>query len=725
MADLFSQAVALHRAGLLDEAESVYHTIISTCPGHADALSLLGVIAHQRGQPHQAVEWLRRAIALQGDRPAYHLNLARALVALNRLDEAIACCRLAKRLQPNEPEVYLSLGRALHDARYWTEAEHTWEEFRQRWPTDARGPSSLADCLQLQGRTAEAVGAYRQALALSPDDGAAHLAAGTLLLSTDDLAGAESHLRQATELQPDLPAAWINLGTCRLRLERPREALDAYLRAQQLAPGTPTLGVNIGLALVGCGQIPEALHCFDQVLQMAPDNVFALCGRAEALRQLDEPAEAIALYTRALTLRPEYSTYRALGDALWELGAADRATATRREAAGRFPEHADAHIELGLALASLGEFEGAATAYRAALGLCPGQPRALGELARILGGQLPENDYHAVCAAIDQPAATPDRAALHFGLAHVEDARGNHDQAAWHLRQANMLLFEDAGIRGQGHDPDSAAKYVDRLISTFSASRFEQTHGFGHPGDQPVFVFGMPRSGTTLVEQILASHGAVFGAGELRFGSRSLERLPTVMGARCDALDCVRQLTAAAARASAEWYLQRVALATGSDARRIVDKMPENYFALGWLQILFPRAHFVHCRRDLRDIALSCWMTNFSASHWSNDLHHIARRIRDYQRVMDHWRSVLPVTFLEIDYERLVTDPEVQSRRLIDWLGLEWDPRCLEYYRTRRVVFTASMTQVRRPIYTRSIGRWRNYVKALQPLLDELGLERE
>jgi hypothetical protein len=221
----------------------------------------------------------------------------------------------------------------------------------------------------------------------------------------------------------------------------------------------------------------------------------------------------------------------------------------------------------------------------------------------------------------------------------------------------------------------------------------------------------------------MASHPSVFGAGECRFGHQALGRLPSELGMNIDPLDCIGRLTKSAVQNSANWYLEQVHRLDKKNPLRIIDKMPQNFRLLGLLQILFPNGKFIHCRRDMRDVALSCWMTNFQNYSWSFDLHHIAAEIRDYQRVMAYWKAVLPLPVMDVQYERLVADLEAESRNLIAWLGLPWDPACLAFHQTRRHVRTASVAQVRQPIYSRSVGRWRHYAETLRPLIEELGLD--
>ncbi len=236
-----------------------------------------------------------------------------------------------------------------------------------------------------------------------------------------------------------------------------------------------------------------------------------------------------------------------------------------------------------------------------------------------------------------------------------------------------------------------------------------------------MFIVGLPRSGTTLLEQILASHPRVHGAGEIPLARQSFDEIPGLLGRTDEPKNCVPDLTSELVGELARRHDSRLREFDGGRADRVVTKMPENYYYLGLIALMFPRAVVIHCRRDLRDVAVSCWLTNFSEIRWANHFDHIASRFKGYRRLMEHWNSALPTTVHEVDYEETVDDLEGVARRLVDACGLEWDPDCLEFHRTRRPIRTASLTQVRQPIYRRSVGRWKSYEHELAELFEKVG----
>jgi tetratricopeptide (TPR) repeat protein len=718
--DLFAEALAHYQAGRLELALSVCRGILTDNADHAGALNLQGQILAQRGRFDEALESLEKAVSLGPAPVTYFVHLASARRRKGHVEKAIDSCRIALEIAPNHAEAHAEMGLALQEGGRLAEAQHRFRWLANSLLRDPLGPRLLGDCLRLQGRAAEALNAYREAWARDPKDGVGNLNLGTIYLGCGEAGLAESFLRQATQLLPQATLAWNNLGSCLLHLGREHEALLALQEALRLSPNDVDITVNIGLAWLGCGQNRAAENCFQSVLKRQPEHAGAISGMAGLFQMTERSEEAVSYYERALQLKPAGDAYKGLSQALWDTGDVNRAVAVLVAAAQSHPGDADDQFDMGFLLASAGDVEGATAAYRAALQLRPGFPLALARLAEALRGKLPEADRLLLEQALSKPLDDYSRAAVHFGLAQVYDGLKQFDRAAEHLTRANAIAKARQEAHNKGYNLVVSQKYVDRLIETFNAELFTRVEGFGSADERPVFVFGMPRSGTTLIEQILASHPRVFGAGERKFGLQSLEQLPKVLRHQIEPLSCLQGLTRDAIQACANWHLDQLHGLDGGQAVRVVDKMPDNFLNVGWLAILFPKARFIHARRDVRDVALSCWMTNFLSSPWARALDTIAARIRDYQRIMAHWRKVVPTPILDVDYERLVADQEGESRKLVAWLGLDWDPACLEFHRSQRLVKTASVTQVRQPIYSRSVGRWKHYQTTLAPLLDVL-----
>jgi tetratricopeptide (TPR) repeat protein len=394
-----------------------------------------------------------------------------------------------------------------------------------------------------------------------------------------------------------------------------------------------------------------------------------------------------------------------------------------------------AQLNIGGVHEELGELKEAESAFRAALRIQPRFVVAHARLATMLRGKLPDADLAVLEDRLADPQVSGEaRGNPLFGFAQVLDGRGDYARAADCLSEANALALQNAKKRHRDYDPAQHELFVDNLPKACDADFFARLQGGGSDSRRPVFVFGLPRSGTTLIEQILASHSRIHGAGELRLVRRSFESIPATLNRSEWPIHCLRHLDAPAVRRLAEQHLQWLHEHDGTASggcqppvgrERVVDKMPDNYIYLGLMAAMFPNAALIHCRRDLRDVAVSCWMTNFRSIPWANDADHLATRFAQYHRVMDHWRTILLITIHEVDYADTVSDLEGVARRLIAACGLPWEPACLDFHRTRRPIRTASITQVRQPIYTQSLARWKNYQGALADLFVRLPQPKE
>jgi tetratricopeptide (TPR) repeat protein len=711
----------MHRAGQWASAAQLYQKVLARQEENADALHLLGVLHHQQGNHLMAVERISHAVALRPNVAEFHANLAEAYRALGQYARAAGCCRAALRLWPDYPEALCNLGLALHGLGHESEAvDHFRRALRLR-PEFPGAHNNLGIALRAMGQLNEAVTHFRRALELEPANALTQTNLGQLLLDLGQPEEALSHCCEAVRLQPDMAALHHNLGNTLRNLGRLAEARAAYLEALRLDPNLALAHAHLGLVLQRQGQLDDALPWLQLAVELEPANALFWEYLAEWHGEREEHGQAIPCWERVLALAPERAAaHLSLGWALQEEGRLAEAGAYYRSAARLDPGSAGARLNLGGLHEEEGQLAEAEAAFREALRLQPSYALPHARLATLLRGKLPAADRTALEKRLDDPQLTAGfRARLLFGLAHVLDGCGDFARAADCLAPANALTLGLARGR-RDYVPAEHAQFVAHLARVFDEGFFARVSGAGLDTRRPVFIFGLPRSGTTLVEQVLASHPHVHGAGELRLARQTLEALPAVLGRADGPLDCVPDLDAAAIRKLAGRHLDALRLVDGGRAQRIVDKMPDNYMYLGLLAALFPQAVFIHCRRDLRDVAVSCWMTDFRSIRWANHPQHIATRFQEYQRLMDHWRSVLPVPLHEVNYEETVTDLEGVARRLLSACGLEWDPVCLEFHHTTRPVRTASVAQVRQPVYKKSVARWKNYENALADLFANL-----
>jgi tetratricopeptide (TPR) repeat protein len=721
MPEDFPTAVGHHRRGDLLGAARAYRAVLARDPTHAGALHLLGVVALQSGDAPAAIALIGRAVARAPGSAPFHANLGEAYRACGLLDQAAECCRTALRLRPDYPEAANNLGLVLLARGDAAAAVEQFLTAIRLAPDRALSHNNLGNALRVAGDADAAVEAFRKAVALDPASAEAQSNLGQLLLERNDRPGALAHCREAARLRPDLAEVQNNLGNVLRELGRLAEARDRYREAIRLRPDLALSYNNLGQAVQEEGDLPAALGWYRQALEREPTSARAHANLASAFEEQGDFDRAADHYRVALHLDPHFAeAHGGLGFVLHQLGRHTEAQAEYREVIRLRPAFAPGHSNLANLLEELGDLPGAEAGYRAALRLDPDLPAAHAQLATLLRGDLPEDDLTALLRALARPRRSlRQRLVLHFGLAHVLDGRGRYDAAAEHLRQGNALCRELWQKQGQGYDPRDHTAFVDQLIAVFTPEFFARVRGWGLDTERPVFVVGLPRSGTTLTEQILASHPRVFGAGELAAVKADFDALPGLLGTDAPAVEALAGLDRAAVRRLASGHLARLGELNGP-ADRVVDKMPDNYLHLGLIATLFPKARVIHCRRDLRDVAVSCWMTNFRHIRWAADPGHIAARFADYRRVTDHWRRALPAPVLEVDYEETVADLEGVARRLVAWCGLPWDPACLEFHRTARPVRTASVAQVRRPVYRRSVARWKHYEGSLGPLFAAL-----
>jgi hypothetical protein len=308
---------------------------------------------------------------------------------------------------------------------------------------------------------------------------------------------------------------------------------------------------------------------------------------------------------------------------------------------------------------------------------------------------------------------------LHFALGKMLDDIGEYERAFQHFRSGNALEHKRMHL-----DVDAGRSFVERSRATFDAAFVEEKSALGNPSDMPIFIVGMLRSGTTLEEQILATHPAIHAGGELEYFRSLARQLPERPGDGQPYPDCLEALDAGSIDAASAGYMEGLRTVMG-EAKRFTDKNPLNFEHLGLIMSVFPNAHVIHCRREAMDLCLSIYFQHFYERHdFAYSFADIAEYHRQYEQLMAHWQSVFPGRIHDVQYEALVADLEAVSRDMLSYLGLDWDENCLEFYRTVRPVGTASHWQVRQPVYTRSVERWRHYEPCLEELRAALGGQR-
>jgi tetratricopeptide (TPR) repeat protein len=606
---------------------------------------------------------------------------------------------------------------ALHGQGRLGEAARLYEAIAAREPGNAEARHYLGAILASAGRLQEAKALMKRALELKPSEFAfLENYVGALVLA-EDFAEALELSAKALKRQPRNPnLVYLNAASLQ-KLDRLDEARAAFVALLRLAPAHPAGRKEYAVTLTRLGELDEALRVIEPLIAERPRFADAYLVRANIRSFRQEFGLALADYERALALRPNSV------DALIGRGAALNQINRLPEALACFDQaialggdgEARGLAARGAALAEAGETEEARQALRRATeggANSGGAWQSFVDLVKFEAGDPAFAAMEARLAEVE--LRLPGEAqSLHFALAKAYLDVGDSARAFAHL---------DAGARMKraqfAYSADANRARNAAIAAAFSAETFERFAGAGSRARAPIFVVGMPRSGTTLIEQILASHPAIHGAGELH----ALPHIAAEIGGLPDGLGA---LTADDLAGLGDDYLTRAG-APPAGKTRVVDKLPGNFVYLGLIRLILPEAQIIHVRRDAIDTCLSCYSKNFRGPNlpYTNDQTELGLFYRDYDKLMAHWRTSLPAThFLEVDYEAVVDDLEGQARRMIAFLGLAWDSACLEFHRTKRPVRTASLNQVRKPIYRASVGRWRAHAAFLGPLIKALGVE--
>lgn len=672
--------------GRMEEVIACCRKVITLDPNRFDALYNLGVALQHREKLDEAVECYRGVIVLKPDFAPAHANLGMALWKLQKLDEAEAASREALRLDTNQVQSLNNLGLILRTRDHLDEAIGVFSDLVGRAPQMPEARQNLALCLRALDRPGEARVHLEEAIRIKPDYLDAHAELGRLAFTEKRFTDAIANFERACHLNPEDAEAWMRLAEAYWSDAKYAEVLRTIERAVKIRPDWAEAHAVFGRAQMegGKGVMASSRNgekSFRRAIELKPDFVEAHVDLAASLRSQGRYPEALETYRRALALAPTHPG--AVGGAASMLERLGQFDAARQLLAPVLDAGIDT-IALALPYAAISRYTGE-------------KEMAMELLERMLA---------------EDNRDRPLRMEGHFMLGKLYDTDKKYDQAFGHYHAANDLDPEKFDIEGN-------SRSFDTLVSYFTKEVHHHRPRASNRSKLPVFIVGMPRSGTTLTEQILASHPRVHGAGELLRMDEIKKSLRDMTGEYWP--QCVNRLDRKTLDKVAQEHLEWLGR-LASDKSRVTDKMPHNFLLLGLIDLLFPEARVIHCYRDPMDNCLSIYFQHFNGEHaYANSLEHLGAYYRQYERVMAHWRKVLRVPILDMCYETTVAEPEQSARKLVEFCGLDWDDRCLRFYESGRVVSTPSYDQVRQPIYKKSVARWKRYEKYIEPLMRSLG----
>lgn len=617
------------------------------------------------------------------------------------------------------------------------------------YPNDGNILCLMGSAMLQQRRPCEAESVFRQVTAIYPQMARAHEGLGMTLLAQNNPGEAVIALERAVRLDPELASAQMALGNARAAAGLHDEADEAYLANFRLKPHREDLARAAELQRQG--KLQEAESIYRKVLTMDPQNVDALRMLATVASEMNQFADAEALLKRCIAIAPDFTrawselsraqlkteqfeqamasakkalsldpqsavAFCDLGNTYSKIGNYQHACDQYRKGLHLRPNHPGCLIGLGNALKTLGEQEQAIDAYRSAVLANPDFGEAAWSLANLKTFRFEDAELRQMEARLDNPALPDEpRANFCFALGKAYEDRENYVRAFDYYEQGN-------GIRRmhESYDPVLTEVVNERIQEVFSRAFIESKAGLGHESKEPIMIVGLPRSGSTLLEQILASHSMVEGTQELPELNRVVR---SINQGRADKLvypEAVRELAEDEFRRLGQSYLDRTQRYR-LGAPYFTDKMPNNFPSIGFLHLILPNARVIDARRHPLDSCLGCYKQLFAKGQpFTYDLVEIGEYYLQYRRMMDHWRTVLPGKVLDVHYEDMVREQQAQTRRLLEHCELPWEDQCLQFYRTQRAVNTASSEQVRQPIYSSSVHLWRRYEAQLEPLIDVL-----
>lgn len=677
-------AAQLQSEGKLEQAKIILNSILDAEPAHAYALHLSGVIAYQIGKMTLGIQLIQQAINSNSTIALFHTNLGEMHRQLKNIPLSIQYGQRAVSLDPNSAIALSNLGIAFYDSKQYEQAENCHQRALYINPKLACSLNNMGSIYKINGNIPQAIAFYQAAMTASP-------------FFVDPL---------------------NNLGVLYLQQQEFKQALECLHRAITLVPSFTDAHCNMGLVLIGLDQCEEALVYFEKALKLTPDYAEAYYGMAKMYLHQYDFLESEKYAHKAIAINPQQvEFYQLLAEIYQEQGKNAESLIYLDHAISIDPSVSSLYISKGNVFMEIGEISKAEDQFLKITDNPDINVRTLAYycLTQLYQSEVNHSHIKSLLWMADhiQDISPPKQAYVYFALGKCHDDLGEHKKAFTYFQKGCDLKRQ----RITYHMTEQA-HLTHKITNIFTEEKIEYLRTFAHASTLPIFIIGMPRSGTTLVEQIIASHPDVYGAGELAHLNNIIQWPMDLDNIKLHYPENILHLSSDDYRMMTEKYLSYL-MHISSDKIRITDKMPNNFIALGLIHALFPNAKIIHVKRNPIDTCLSCYTKLFSKGHYySYDLEELGKYYLYYEMIMNHWRRILPShAWLDIHYEDITCHLEEKAKQLIAYCDLTWDPTCLTFYQSKRNIRTASFMQVRQPVYKSSVNRWRHFENELKPLI--------
>ena len=638
------------------------------------------------------------------------------LINTGHADQAETLCRATVDEYPEDVSMIALLGAMLVKKSQLREAENWLRKAIELAPSFAKPYEDLGHALLQMGRPQDAIEVLQNAVRLDPSLELAHVNLGRCLAMVGRGQEADEAFEQAFKLNPVRKK--MAHAAEQHQQGNAQEAARLYREVLQADPRNVDALRMLGVLAVGEGKIDEGERLFRRAVAIAPDFVNAIMDLGGALQEQNRTREAIECFEQAARLEPKnFKAHFHLAQTLAPAMFSHEAIECYEKVLALRPRHPGALLGMGHALKTIGKTDEAVESYRKAIATRPDMGEVYWSLANLKTYPLTANDIEEMERQVGKEGLSDDsHVNFLFALAKAYEDAGDYDRAWEYYVQGNgkRRMLEH-------YDPIRMEVQDDAIINVFNKEFLEKNTGLGNPDPSPIFIIGLPRSGSTLLEQILASHSQVEGTAELPYIQKVLLSLNKNRADGINYPEAVRELREPHFKSLGQDYLDAAEIHRTEGTPRFIDKMPNNFPSVGLIHLILPNAKIIDARRYPLDSCLSNFRQLYGKGQpFTYDLTDIGEYFIEYQRLMDHWHEVLPGRVLTVQYEDVVTDFENQVRRLLEYCELPWEDACLDYYKTDRSVRTASSEQVRQPIYTKSIHFWRNHEKNLGELIEVL-----